>query len=366
MEPDAAEIRVLSCLIEKQRTTPDVYPLSLNSLRLACNQSTNRDPVVEYDEQTVVEALRRLALRGWTRLASGAGSRSRKYRHLLNDAIGLDDGEISVLAVLMLRGPQTPGELKQRTQRMHGFADLGAVHEVLDRLIERELVKRHPRQPGQKEDRYEQLLGEGSSGAGSSSGGDGAGGDLEVAKATLLAELREHSLVIGEVTLSSGATAQYYVDARRALLRPAGFRAAGELIATAALEASATAVGGPATAAIPPSCAALAVPAGKDLVGFFVRGERKQHGLQRWVEGPVEPGDRCLVVEDTVTSGGSTVAAIERVREQGLEVVGVVAVVDRLAGGGEAIEAAAAAPYKALLTIDEIYPDRPDRGDAQA
>jgi orotate phosphoribosyltransferase len=185
--------------------------------------------------------------------------------------------------------------------------------------------------------------------------------DLAAARQTLLAELREHSLVISEVTLSSGATAQYYVDARRALLRPAGFLAAGELIAAAAIEAGATAVGGPATAAIPPSCAALAVPAGQGLLGFFVRGERKQHGLQRWVEGPVEAGARCLVVEDTVTSGGSTVSAIERIAAQGLEVVGVIAVVDRLAGGGERIEAAAAAPYRALLTIDEIYPERPDR-----
>jgi orotate phosphoribosyltransferase len=186
--------------------------------------------------------------------------------------------------------------------------------------------------------------------------------DLDAARQTLLAELRAHSLVIGEVTLSSGAVAQYYVDARRALLRPAGFLAAGELIAAAAVEAGASAVGGPATAAIPPSCAALAVPAGQGLVGFFVRGERKQHGLQRWVEGPVEPGARCLVVEDTVTSGGSTAKAIERIAEQGLEVAGVIAVVDRLAGGGERIEAAAGATYRALLTIDEIYPDRPDRG----
>ena len=189
----------------------------------------------------------------------------------------------------------------------------------------------------------------------------GAVADLDAAKRTLLAELREHSLVIGEVTLSSGATALYYVDARRALLRPAGFLAAGELIAAAAVEAGATAVGGPATAAIPPACAALAVPAGQGLVGFFVRSERKQHGLQRWVEGPVESGARCLVVEDTVTSGDSTVSAIERIAEQGLEVAGVLAVVDRLAGGGKAIEAAAGAPYRPLLTIDEIYPDRPDR-----
>jgi uncharacterized protein len=159
VEPDAVEIRVLGCLIEKQRTTPDAYPLSLNALRLACNQSTNREPVVDYEEQAVVEALRRLALRGWSRLASGAGSRARKYRHLLDEAFGLDDAEVSLLAVLMLRGPQTPGELKQRGQRLHDFADLAAVHETLGRLVERGQVARHERRPGQKEDRYEQLLG---------------------------------------------------------------------------------------------------------------------------------------------------------------------------------------------------------------
>jgi orotate phosphoribosyltransferase len=186
--------------------------------------------------------------------------------------------------------------------------------------------------------------------------------DLDAAKRVLLAELREHSLVLGEVTLSSGTVAQYYVDARRALMRPAGFHAAGELIAAAAAGLGAEAVGGPATAAIPPACAAIAVPAGAGLVAFFVRGERKEHGLQRWVEGPVRPGLSCLVVEDTVTSGGSTAAAVGRIREEGLEVAGVVAVVDRLAGGAEKIEAAAEAPYRALVTIDEIYPDRPDRG----
>jgi uncharacterized protein len=158
-EPDAVEIRVVACLVEKQRTTPDVYPLSLNAIRLACNQSTNRDPVVDYDEQTVSEALRRTALRGWTRLTSGAGSRARKYRHLLDDALGVDPGELAVLAVLMLRGAQTPGELKGRTERLEGFADLGAVNEVLDRLVERGFVIRHPRRPGQKEDRFEQVLG---------------------------------------------------------------------------------------------------------------------------------------------------------------------------------------------------------------
>jgi orotate phosphoribosyltransferase len=186
--------------------------------------------------------------------------------------------------------------------------------------------------------------------------------DLDAAKQILVDELREHSLVIGEVTLASGAIAQYYVDARRTLMRPGGFRAAGHLIAAAAHELGATAVGGPATAAIPPACAALAGPAGDDLVAFFVRGEKKQHGLQRWVEGPVEAGVKALIVEDTVTTGGSTAKAIERCREEGLEIAGVIAVVDRLAGGAEKIEAAAEAPYRALVTIDELYPERPDRG----
>jgi uncharacterized protein len=158
-EPDAVEIRVVACLVEKQRTTPDVYPLSLNALRLACNQSTNRDPVVDYDEQTVSDALRRTALRGWTRLTSGAGSRARKYRHLLPEDLNVDSGELAVLAVLMLRGPQTPGELKGRTERLEGFADLDAVNEALERLIGRGFVIRHPRRPGQKEDRFEQVLG---------------------------------------------------------------------------------------------------------------------------------------------------------------------------------------------------------------
>jgi orotate phosphoribosyltransferase len=185
--------------------------------------------------------------------------------------------------------------------------------------------------------------------------------DLAQARKTLLAELRAHALVIGEVTLSSGRRASYYVDARRALLRPAGFRAAGQLIAAAAREAGAEAVGGPVMAAIPLACAAIAVPEGDDLVGFFVRKERKEHGLQRWVEGPVEAGARCLVVEDTVTTGGSTVAAIERIQEEGLDIKGALCVVDRLAGGAAAIAAAAGAPFRALVTIDEIYPERPDR-----
>ncbi len=185
--------------------------------------------------------------------------------------------------------------------------------------------------------------------------------DLESARATLVAELQEHALILGEVTLSSGQTAQYYVDARRALMRPAGFRAAGELIAAAAVEAGAAAVGGPVMAAIPLACAAIAVPGGEDLAGFFVRKERKQHGLQRWVEGAVEDRARVLVVEDTVTTGGSTVSALERIRDEGLEIAAVLCVVDRLAGGGEAIAAAADAPFQALTTIDDVYPDRPDR-----
>jgi orotate phosphoribosyltransferase len=185
--------------------------------------------------------------------------------------------------------------------------------------------------------------------------------DLDAARRDLIDELREHALILGEVTLSSGARAQYYVDARRALLRPRGFRAAGELVAAAAAEARANAVGGPATAAIPVACAGIAVEAGAGLRAFFVRKERKQHGLQQAVEGPVEEGDRVLVVEDTVTTGGSTVEALEQVRASGLEVAGVLAVVDRLAGGGERIAAAAGAPYRALATIDDLYPERPDR-----
>ena len=158
--PDAAEIRVLGCLIEKQRTTPDVYPLSLNALRLACNQSTNRDPVVAYDETTIRTALERLSRRDWVRLASGAGSRAVKYRHLLDEALALRDEELSLLAVLMLRGPQTPGELKQRTERLYPFPSLAEVEQALEALIERELVERRTRVPGQKEERYAQLLGD--------------------------------------------------------------------------------------------------------------------------------------------------------------------------------------------------------------
>jgi orotate phosphoribosyltransferase len=186
--------------------------------------------------------------------------------------------------------------------------------------------------------------------------------DLDSARLVLLEELRKHALVIGEVTLASGQAAQYYVDAKRALLRPAAFRAAGNLLAAEAAERNAAAVGGMSIGADPLACAAISATDAEDLVGFFVRQERKDHGMQRWIEGPLlDPGARCLVVEDVVTTGGSTVRAIERVREEGFEVAGVAAVVDRLAGGAEAIAQAASAPYRSLLTIDELYPERPDR-----
>jgi uncharacterized protein len=158
MDLSAAEIRVLGCLLEKQRTTPDAYPLSLNALRLACNQSTNRDPVVDYDDAVIRDALHRLERRGLTRLASGAGSRAAKHRHLLAQALPMDAGEQAIVCVLMLRGPQTPGELKQRTERMHAFSELDGVNETLRRLIERGLVARLDRRPGHKEERYVQLL----------------------------------------------------------------------------------------------------------------------------------------------------------------------------------------------------------------
>ena len=149
---------MLGCLLEKQQTTPDAYPLTLNSLRLACNQSTNRDPVVDYDEATVREAAQRLGKRGWSRLTSYHGSRSAKYRHLLDDALGLAPDERALLCVLMLRGPQTLGELKQRSERLHAFPDLASVEDALERLTARELGRWLERRPGQKEARYGHLL----------------------------------------------------------------------------------------------------------------------------------------------------------------------------------------------------------------
>jgi len=182
------------------------------------------------------------------------------------------------------------------------------------------------------------------------------------ARDRLMDELRTHALVLGEVVLSSGATAQYYVDAKRATLRPVGFLALAELVAGYAREWGATAVGGLTMGADPVACAALA--GGADVKAFFIRKESKAHGLQRRVEGPfLDEHDRCLVVEDVVTSGGSTIEAIEALQAEGRTIVGVVSVLDRLAGGAERIVAAAGGvPYVALATIDDIYPDRPDRG----
>jgi uncharacterized protein YceH (UPF0502 family) len=159
VDVDAVEIRVLGCMIEKQRTTPDAYPLSLNALRLACNQATNRDPVVAYEEREIKAALDRMSNRGWTRFASGVSSRALKYRQLLDEALGLSEPEISLLGVLMLRGPQTVGELKQRSERLHLFGSIAEVAETLDGLTQRELVARLERRPGQKEERWQQLLG---------------------------------------------------------------------------------------------------------------------------------------------------------------------------------------------------------------
>src|SRR5829696_4926453 len=161
VEPDAVEIRVVAALVEKQRTTPDQYPLTLNSLRLACNQATNRDPVVDYDEATVRAALEKLSRRGWVRLATGPGSRVAKYRHLLDDALGRVPSQIALLAVLMLRGPQTPGELKQRVERLYPYASTEDVENALEALAAAELVEKLPRRPGQSQDRWRQLLGGG-------------------------------------------------------------------------------------------------------------------------------------------------------------------------------------------------------------
>src|SRR4051794_30120875 len=180
------------------------------------------------------------------------------------------------------------------------------------------------------------------------------------ARDRLIEELRDHAVIVGEVVLTSGATAQYYVDAKRAILRPDGFRALGELVAERARAWGATAVGGLTMGADAPACAALA--GGADVKAFFVRKETKQHGLQRRIEGPLlEPRDRCLIVEDVVTTGGSTIRAMGAGREAGQEFVGVAASLARRAGGADRIREAARAPYEPLTTIDEVYPRRPDR-----
>jgi len=185
--------------------------------------------------------------------------------------------------------------------------------------------------------------------------------ELARARERLVEQLREHALVIGPVTLTSGAGAEYYVDAKRAILRPIGFAALGTLLAAQVSDWKGTAVGGLTMGADPVACAALA--GGACAKAFFVRKETKAHGLQRRIEGPLlGPEDRCVVVEDVVTTGSSTLAAIEALHEAGHAIGGVISVLDRLAGGGAAIELAAGAPYVSLSTIDDVYPDRPDRG----
>ena len=220
LELSPEQTRVLGCLLEKQRTTPDAYPLSLNALRLACNQSTNREPVVDYDDATLRDALHRLERRGLVRLASGAGSRASKYRHLLAERLPMDRAEEAVLCVLMLRGPQTPGELKQRGERIHPFAGLDEVTATLERLIERGLAERLARRPGQKEERYRELLGAeaeegdaaeelalrapepappaGENGVGAANGADGELADRVARLEREIAELRARLDAVGE------------------------------------------------------------------------------------------------------------------------------------------------------------------------
>ncbi len=205
MDADAVEIRILGCLVEKQRTTPDVYPLTLNALRLACNQSTNRDPVVDYDEETIRTALARLSRKGLARLASGPGSRVVKYRHLLDEALSVSHAELGIVAALMLRGAQTPGELKARTERLHPFASLSEVDGVLEALIERGLVERLERRPGQKEVRYRLVV----AGAEEPVGEAAAPDDdrvtaLEARVEALEAALEELRLRLGDAGLESG------------------------------------------------------------------------------------------------------------------------------------------------------------------
>jgi uncharacterized protein YceH (UPF0502 family) len=166
VDAEPEELRVLGSLIEKQRTTPEQYPLSVNALRLACNQATNRDPVVDYDDSTVRAAVQRLGTIGWSRLASGPGSRTAKYRPLFDEALALLPSETAVLAVLMLRGPQTLAELKTRSERLHHFADIAEVETTLARLDERELAHRLERRPGEREERWTHLLADGPSGRG--------------------------------------------------------------------------------------------------------------------------------------------------------------------------------------------------------
>ena len=154
------EARVLGCLVEKEITTPEYYPLSLNALLHACNQKSNRDPLMNLDEDTLRQALRTLGEQALARSASGADSRVAKYEHRLAEAFNFTRPETAILCELLLRGPQTPGELRSRAERMHPFEDLSVVHTTLKHLMEREppLVKVLPRQAGNKEARYTHLL----------------------------------------------------------------------------------------------------------------------------------------------------------------------------------------------------------------
>jgi uncharacterized protein YceH (UPF0502 family) len=157
---DAIETRVLGCLLEKERTTPENYPLSLNSLTLACNQATNREPVTGYDEKAVENGVNSLREKKLATVIFGAGSRVQKYRHNLLDHYELDRGEVALLCVLLLRGPQTPGELRGRTERLHAFGSLADVESKLEELARGEapLIQLIPPRPGQKERRYVQLF----------------------------------------------------------------------------------------------------------------------------------------------------------------------------------------------------------------
>ncbi len=224
LELTAPEQRVLGCLIEKRFTTPDQYPLTLNALRLACNQSTNRDPVTRYDEETVLEAAQRLSKYGVARLASGHSSRAAKFRHLAEEALGLNQEQLAVLCVLLLRGLQTPGELKARTERMVTFASLEDLDRVLAELGERGYVQRIERRPGQKEDRFRQLL--------------GGGGELDDSDAGARADEGAASSARADADAASsaradeGAASSARADAGAATSAPAGGHRWQDLSAT--------------------------------------------------------------------------------------------------------------------------------------
>jgi uncharacterized protein len=236
----APEQRVLGCLIEKRWTTPDQYPLSVNALRLACNQSTNRDPVTTYDEATVRAAADRLCRYGLARLASGHSSRATKYRHLAEEGLGLGREELSVLAVLLLRGAQTPGELKARSERMAPLSSLDDVDRVLAVLTERGYVRRLDRRPGQKEDRFEQLLGGG--GQEDAAGGDAAPVPVASAPAVAAPPVAAPSVAAPPVAVRDGA-----LESRVAALEAEVATLRAELARLRGDEPAASQVGGAAS-----------------------------------------------------------------------------------------------------------------------